>query len=51
MIEVIKEIFMILGMGVVAIIIYELFYTGIGQRHIGSDEYKFVEHLLDGKYE
>ena len=31
MIEVIKEIFMILGMGVVAIIIYELFYTIINK--------------------
>ena len=31
MIEVIKEIFMILGMGVVAVIIYELFYTIINK--------------------
>lgn len=31
MIEVIKEIFMMLGMGVVAAIIYELFYTIINK--------------------
>lgn len=31
MIEVMKEIFMILGMGVVAVIIYELFYTIINK--------------------